>query len=140
MNRMQGNHWTRTMVTHLLCWMHLMNGYRYSLSLSLFLSLPRLYFIGMFYLFHQYYNWLLRQMKGKGHSTKKWCQKRGLEEQRFYEMMKLKEQFKTLLVVMNDVIFLQSYCWCFVLNSKCVIQLLLFFVTTFFEIGKYCHI
>ena len=45
-------------------------------------------------------------MKGKGHSTKKWCQKRGLEEQRFYEMMKLKEQFKTLLVVMHDVIFL----------------------------------
>ncbi|XP_022185424.2 probable ATP-dependent RNA helicase DHX34 [Nilaparvata lugens] len=30
-------------------------------------------------------------------SSRQWCQKRGLEEQRFYEMTKLRAQFKTLL-------------------------------------------
>ncbi|XP_078313868.1 putative ATP-dependent RNA helicase DHX34 isoform X2 [Crassostrea virginica] len=52
-----------------------------------------------FTLLNAFDEWI--QMKGKGHSTKKWCQKRDLEEQRFYEMMKLKEQFKTLLVDYN---------------------------------------
>ena len=30
--------------------------------------------------------------------SRKWCKKRGLEEQRFYEMTKLRQQFKDLLV------------------------------------------
>ena len=30
-------------------------------------------------------------------NSKRWCKKRGLEEQRFYEMTKLREQFKELL-------------------------------------------
>ncbi|XP_063433122.1 probable ATP-dependent RNA helicase DHX34 isoform X3 [Mytilus trossulus] len=37
------------------------------------------------------------QVKAEGRGTKKWCKKRGLEEQRFYEMMKLRNQFKELL-------------------------------------------
>lgn len=32
-------------------------------------------------------------------SSKRWCKKRGLEEQRFYEMIKLRSQFKDLLVL-----------------------------------------
>ena len=31
-------------------------------------------------------------------NSKKWCKKRGLEEQRFYEMTKLRQQFKDLLM------------------------------------------
>ncbi|CAG2240965.1 DHX34 [Mytilus edulis] len=37
------------------------------------------------------------QVKAEGRGTKKWCKRRGLEEQRFYEMMKLRNQFKELL-------------------------------------------
>ncbi|XP_067667167.1 probable ATP-dependent RNA helicase DHX34 [Haliotis asinina] len=37
------------------------------------------------------------QVKAEGRGTKKWCQRRGLEEQRFYEMNKLKRQFRELL-------------------------------------------
>lgn len=39
------------------------------------------------------------QVKAEGRGTKKWCKRRGLEEQRFYEMMKLRNQFKELLKV-----------------------------------------
>jgi len=39
------------------------------------------------------------QVKADGHPTRKWCKRRGLEEQRFYDMMKLKRQFKDLLQV-----------------------------------------
>ena len=39
-------------------------------------------------------------MKASGKSNShKWCKKRGLEQQRFYEMSKLKQQFKDLLKV-----------------------------------------
>lgn len=37
------------------------------------------------------------QVKTKRRETKKWCKKRGLLEQRFYEMTKLKKQYKDLL-------------------------------------------
>ena len=37
-------------------------------------------------------------MDGYENSTK-WCKKRGLEEQRFYEMTKLRRQFEELLQV-----------------------------------------
>ncbi|XP_071098755.1 probable ATP-dependent RNA helicase DHX34 [Haliotis cracherodii] len=37
------------------------------------------------------------QVKAEGRGTRKWCQRRGLEEQRFYEMNKLKRQFRDLL-------------------------------------------
>ena len=36
-------------------------------------------------------------MKSHGSSSRKWCKRRGLEEQRFYEMSKLKRQFESLL-------------------------------------------
>ena len=36
-------------------------------------------------------------MKAEGRGTKKWCKRRCLEEQRFYEMTKLKRQFRDLL-------------------------------------------
>ena len=42
------------------------------------------------------------QMKADGKSSRKWCRRRGLEEQRFYEMSKLKTQFKEILRVELD--------------------------------------
>lgn len=37
------------------------------------------------------------RVKAEGNETRKWCRRRGLEEQRFYEMTKLKQQFRELL-------------------------------------------
>ncbi|PVD20242.1 hypothetical protein C0Q70_20738 [Pomacea canaliculata] len=37
------------------------------------------------------------QVKAEGRGTRKWCRRRCLEEQRFYEMTKLKKQFQQLL-------------------------------------------
>lgn len=37
------------------------------------------------------------QFNHKNESTKKWCRRRGLEEQRFYEITKLRRQFEELL-------------------------------------------
>ncbi|XP_015771994.1 PREDICTED: probable ATP-dependent RNA helicase DHX34 [Acropora digitifera] len=42
-----------------------------------------------------YDEWL--QIKSREGSSRKWCKRRGLEEQRFYEMSKLKGQFEQLL-------------------------------------------
>ncbi|XP_060821777.1 probable ATP-dependent RNA helicase DHX34 [Bombus pascuorum] len=38
-----------------------------------------------------------QESRGSGNSSRKWCKRRGLEEQRFYEMTKLRAQFKELL-------------------------------------------
>ncbi len=47
-------------------------------------------------LLNAYREWL--QIKAdRSENSRKWCRKRGLEEQRFYEMTKLREQFKELL-------------------------------------------
>ncbi|KAK3727046.1 hypothetical protein QZH41_012547, partial [Actinostola sp. cb2023] len=49
-----------------------------------------------FTLLNAYDEWL--QVKSReGHRSRKWCKRRGLEEQRFYEMSKLKRQFEDLL-------------------------------------------
>lgn len=40
-----------------------------------------------------------QESRGSGNSSRKWCKRRGLEEQRFYEMTKLRTQFKELLQV-----------------------------------------
>lgn len=48
-----------------------------------------------FTLLNAFDEWL--HAKSKGSSSRKWCRRRGLEEQRFYEMVKLKEQFEMLL-------------------------------------------
>lgn len=37
------------------------------------------------------------QFNRKNESTKQWCRRRGLEEQRFYEITKLRRQFEELL-------------------------------------------
>ena len=50
-----------------------------------------------FTLLKAYDEWL--QAKSREGSTRKWCKRRGLEEQRFYEMSKLKKQFEELLQV-----------------------------------------
>ena len=39
------------------------------------------------------------QVKAEGRDTKKWCKRRGLEQQRLYEMVKLKNQFFHILKV-----------------------------------------
>lgn len=38
-----------------------------------------------------------QEYRSSGNSSRKWCRRRGLEEQRFYEMTKLRAQFKELL-------------------------------------------
>ncbi|XP_029161453.1 probable ATP-dependent RNA helicase DHX34 isoform X2 [Nylanderia fulva] len=38
-----------------------------------------------------------QEYRGSGSGSRKWCRRRGLEEQRFYEMTKLRTQFKELL-------------------------------------------
>lgn len=40
-----------------------------------------------------------QEYRGSGNNSRKWCKRRGLEEQRFYEMTKLRTQFKELLQV-----------------------------------------
>ena len=47
-------------------------------------------------LLNAYREWLEIKVDDRENS-KRWCKKRGLEEQRFYEMTKLREQFKELL-------------------------------------------
>ncbi|KAJ7391719.1 DEAH (Asp-Glu-Ala-His) box polypeptide 34 [Desmophyllum pertusum] len=49
----------------------------------------------LFTLLNAYDEWL--QVKSHGSSSRQWCKRRGLEEQRFYEMSKLKRQFELLL-------------------------------------------
>ena len=47
-----------------------------------------------------YREWLTVKSGGQGRhgeNSKRWCRKRGLEEQRFYEMTKLRQQFKDIL-------------------------------------------
>ncbi|XP_035720217.1 probable ATP-dependent RNA helicase DHX34 [Vespa mandarinia] len=39
----------------------------------------------------------IHESRGSGSNSRKWCRRRGLEEQRFYEMIKLRTQFKELL-------------------------------------------
>ena len=41
------------------------------------------------------------EVRSSSSVSKKWCQKRGLEEQRFYEITKLRTQFKDLLEVIT---------------------------------------
>ncbi|KAK7086410.1 DEAH (Asp-Glu-Ala-His) box polypeptide 34 [Halocaridina rubra] len=50
-----------------------------------------------FTLLSSYRDWLHVKLDGKENS-RKWCRKRGLEEQRFYEMTKLRHQFSQLLL------------------------------------------
>lgn len=40
-----------------------------------------------------------QESRDNRNSSRKWCKRRGLEEQRFYEMIKLRAQFKELLQV-----------------------------------------
>ena len=43
---------------------------------------------------------LIGQVKAEGGgSTHRWCKSRGIEQQRFYEITKLKEQFEEILQV-----------------------------------------
>ena len=51
-----------------------------------------------FTLLNAFDEWI--EVKAEGRGTRKWCKRRGLEEQRFYEMTKLKRQFKELLQVL----------------------------------------
>ncbi|XP_013379582.1 probable ATP-dependent RNA helicase DHX34, partial [Lingula anatina] len=48
-----------------------------------------------FTLLNAFDEWI--QVKAEGRGTRKWCKRKGLEEQRFYEMTKLKRQFQELL-------------------------------------------
>ncbi len=54
---------------------------------------------GHFVILQCYHEVCVLQLKADGRNTRKWCKRRGLEEQRFYEMSKLKTQFKEILKV-----------------------------------------
>ncbi|TDG41279.1 hypothetical protein AWZ03_012294 [Drosophila navojoa] len=49
----------------------------------------------LFTLMRAFHEWL--QLKLSRESTRKWCQKLGIEEQRFYELCKLRQQFQRIL-------------------------------------------
>lgn len=49
-----------------------------------------------------------QESRSTRNNSRKWCKRRGLEEQRFYEMTKLRAQFKELLQV-NYTRFLIYY-------------------------------
>lgn len=49
-------------------------------------------------LLNAFREWLQVKQKERG-ASRRWCRRRGLEEQRFYEMTKLRSQFKDLLEV-----------------------------------------
>lgn len=53
----------------------------------------------VFTLLNSYHEWLT--MKWRSENTRKWCHKMGLEEQRFYEIAKLRNQFKNILESCN---------------------------------------
>lgn len=48
-------------------------------------------------LLNAYREWLEIKASNEGHTSRKWCKKRGFEEQRFYEMTKLRQQFRNIL-------------------------------------------
>lgn len=48
-------------------------------------------------LLNAYKAWLEIKAGSESHTSRRWCQKRGLEEQRFYEMTKLRKQFRNIL-------------------------------------------
>lgn len=70
-------------------------------------------------LLNAFKQWLELKSDGQNTNTRQWCKRRGFEEQRFYEMTKLRRQFKDLLDV-NILLYLicliiKSYLNCFFL-------------------------
>ncbi|XP_017145083.1 probable ATP-dependent RNA helicase DHX34 [Drosophila miranda] len=53
----------------------------------------------LFTLMNAYREWL--QMKMARENTRKWCHRRGIEEQRFYEVSKMRQQFQRILESCN---------------------------------------
>lgn len=51
-------------------------------------------------LLNVYNEWL--KVKGGRENSRKWCRHKGIEEQRFYELTKLRNQFKDLLTVISN--------------------------------------
>lgn len=73
-------------------------------------------------LLNAFKQWLELKSDGQNTNTRQWCKRRGFEEQRFYEMTKLRRQFKDLLDV-NFELFLicllnkmKPYLYCFFRN------------------------
>jgi len=58
-------------------------------------------------LLNAFKQWLELKSDGQNTNTRQWCKRRGFEEQRFYEMTKLRRQFKDLLDV-NILLYLIS--------------------------------
>jgi len=70
-------------------------------------------------LLNAFKQWLELKSDGQNTNTRQWCKRRGFEEQRFYEMTKLRRQFKDLLDV-NILLYLvcliiKSWSNCFFL-------------------------
>jgi len=66
-------------------------------------------------LLNAFKQWLELKSDGQNTNTRQWCKRRGFEEQRFYEMTKLRRQFKDLLDVN---IILHFYCNLFEIKIK----------------------
>jgi len=69
-------------------------------------------------LLNAFKQWLELKSNGQNTNTRQWCKRRGFEEQRFYEMTKLRRQFKDLL----DVKF-----YCNLFENKTIVLLFYFF-------------
>lgn len=72
-------------------------------------------------LLNAFKQWLELKSDGQNTNTRQWCKRRGFEEQRFYEMTKLRRQFKDLLDVN---IILHFYCDLF--DNKTKVQFFYF--------------
>lgn len=69
-------------------------------------------------LLNAFKQWLELKSDGQNTNTRQWCKRRGFEEQRFYEMTKLRRQFKDLLDVN---ILLNLVCLTIKLSFNCFV-------------------
>lgn len=66
-------------------------------------------------LLNAFKQWLELKSDGQNTNTRQWCKRRGFEEQRFYEMTKLRRQFKDLLDV--NILHTRIYLFIFQIHN-----------------------
>jgi len=84
-------------------------------------------------LLNAFHKWLEEKSKSSSgrSSSRHWCCRRGLEEHRFYEMIKLRQQFKDLLQVSTSC----SWWYCFVINL-CSVRLHMMLLWVWVQFSK----
>lgn len=65
----------------------------------------------MGFIVHETVDFLSQQVKGdRGGGSRKWCRRRGLEEQRLYEMVNLRRQFRVLKPTTFHKLYKYEHC------------------------------